>query len=555
MADKNKNENDNHQIDTVVDPETGKIEFGPEFGPKIDRATGRIEFTDSYTEFMNKFNKDSDFSSKEEKEAAYRQFKSERHQMRKKRQKRRRRIIALCTVVVAVAVIALFVVGQMNTAYDDEDEFEGFANQKFRKMHVLPETKDRLITYQYGDTVSFAYRYDPTDNEDLAVFRDQQMETLEKDFTKSVEKHMKETGKASDRLFHKNNNHAMLFDSAVYDSGNGALCMAIYAVEYDEVDGKMKPTNASVQTYLMDGQTLRSLSPLQLLTPDYMEKASVFCTEYINKTYKEDQIKDDASQYLKEAESNYNRLVLDDGEMTVFFDEDTVLDASEGVVAIAIPKVYLGTSLRSKVIERYVDPDKPMVAITYDDGPGGKSEQRIIRCLRKYGAVATFFYVGNRVAYDEETVKMAYDAGCEIGNHTWGHPDLTGLSNKEIKSTLNKTSKAIAKVIGVKPELFRPPYGSYNDRVLKAADMPAILWTVDTMDWSSRDAKAVFKVVKKTKNLDGKIILMHSIYGSTAKATEKIVPYLQKKGYQMVTVSELIKYKTGDAPKAGETYD
>lgn len=551
MAEKiNYHKVDQDTISWTLDEESGGIGYGP----KIDRSTGRIEFTDSYTEYMNTFRKNPEYQSLYEEEEEYRESKEERRARRKLRQKRRRRIIALCTVVIAVAVIAMFVLGQMNTAYDSEQEFQKFADQKFRKMKVLPPTKDRLVTYQYGDSVSFAYRYDPSTNEDLVVFRDQQVEDLKQDFEKTVKKRIKEA-KGSKKLFHKDANHAMLFDSAVYESGSGALTMAIYSVEYNEVDGKMEPAQTSIQTYLLDANSLRVLSPMQLLTPDYKEKASVYCTEYVNKHFKEDQILPDAKQYLKEDDSNYNQLVLDNGDLTVFFDENTIVDASEGVIAITIPKVYLGTSIRSNVINRYVDPDKPMVAITYDDGPGDKSEKRILKCLEKYGAVATFFYLGNRIDYADYNVKKAFDIGCEIANHSWDHPDLTGMSDKQIRSQLKKTNKAIEEVIGVKPELFRPPYGSYNDRVLKASKMPAILWTVDTMDWSSRNAKAVFKVVKKTKKLDGKIILMHSIYNSTAKATELIVPYLQEKGYQLVTVSELIKYKTGDAPKAGHAYD
>ncbi len=547
MSENNNEKRIDNNIEHTIPPEV-------EFGPKIDRDTGRIEFTDSYTEFMNTFRKESDGTSFQEEEEKYKESSQERRETRRKRQQRRRRIIALCTVVIAVAVIVMFVLGQFNTAYDDEDDFQNFADSKFRKMRVLPDTKDRLITYQYGDSVSFAYRYDPSSNEDLAVFRDQQVESLKKDFEKSVKKAEKNKGDVSKGIFRKDTNHAMLFDSAVYDTGNGALAMAIYAVEYNETGGKMKPSQTSIQTYLLDANGLKVLNPMQLLTPDYKEKTAEYCQEYIQKNYKEDQIKTDAEEYLKESESNYNQLILSNGDMTVFFDEGTVLNASEGVLAVDIPKVYLGTSFRSKVIDRYVDPEKPMVAITYDDGPGGKSEQRILRCLKKNGAVATFFYLGNRIAYDEETVKMAYDAGCEIANHSWDHPDLTGMSARQIKASLNKTSKTVKKVTGTGTELFRPPYGSYNESVLKAADMPAILWSIDTEDWASRDAKAVFKVIKKRKNLDGHIILMHSIYKSTAKATEMIVPYLQEKGYQLVTVSELIKYKTGEAPKPGKVY-
>lgn len=526
-----------------------------EYGPKIDRDTGHIEFTDSYTEYMNTFRRSSGVGESWESDEEYQESKDERRQKRKQRQRRRRRVVALCTVIAAVLVIVLFAVGQAHSVYDNEDDFESFSDQQFRKMRVLPKTRDRLITYQYGETTAFAYRFDPTDNEDLAVFRDQQVADLKQDFEKAVKKEIKKAQGNGNKLFRKGTNHAMLFDSAVYDSGNGALTMAIYTVEYAEDDGKMKQTQRSIQTYILNAKTLKVLNPLQMLNPDYKEKTAAYCTKTLKKDYKEDEFAEDASQYLKEDNSNYNQLVMSDGEMTVFFDQGTVVDEEEGVVSVTVPKKVLGTAVRGRIIDRYIDPDKPMVAITYDDGPGGKSEDRILKCLKKNGAVATFFYLGNRVDYAPENIKMAYEIGCEVGNHSWDHADLTGLSAKGIRSELSRTNKAIAKVIGVEPEVFRPPYGSYNDNVLKASKMPAILWSVDTVDWSSRNAKAVYKVIKKTDHLDGRIILMHSIYDSTAKATEKIVPYLQKEGYQLVTVSELIKYKTGEAPKAGKSYD
>ena len=108
------------------------------------------------------------------------------------------------------------------------------------------------------------------------------------------------------------------------------------------------------------------------------------------------------------------------------------------------------------------------------------------------------------------------------------------------------TNAAVRAVIGTDPPVFRPSYGITSDAINKASGVPVIMWNVDTLDWKSRDATKVFNAVKKVKDLDGNIILMHSIYDSTAEATELIVPWLQKNGYQTVTVSELIKYKTGE---------
>ena len=119
---------------------------------------------------------------------------------------------------------------------------------------------------------------------------------------------------------------------------------------------------------------------------------------------------------------------------------------------------------------------------------------------------------------------------------------------------ISRTNSKITEICGVESAVSRPPYGDYNTKVLKAAGMAQILWTVDTLDWKTRNPRKIFKAVKAAGNLDGKIILMHSIYKETAKATEYIIPWLRQQGYQTVTVSELIKYKTGDAPKPGTVY-
>lgn len=500
---------------------------------------------------QDKFDIDSIIS----RDSYQRDAREARSAMRKTRQRRRRRVIAIATVAIALIVIAMYTLSMHSAVYEDEEGFEDFASQQFNKMQTLPDAKDRLVTCEYGDEISVAYRYDPSYNEDLVVFRDQQVQNLKDDFIREAKKELKKhkTPKQSE-LFHQGYHQAMLVDSAVYDSGTGALTMAIYTVRYRENENEMELYETSIDTYLLNKETLTALNPMQVMAPDYKDKASVYAREYLNKSYDEEMLSPKLEKNTAPTDGNYNQFVLSDGDLTVFFEEGKVVDSSEGVIAVTVPRVYMGNSIRSKVVSRYVDPSKPMVAITYDDGPGLKAERKILKCLEKYGAVATFFYIGNRIDLDEESVKKAYEIGCEIGNHSWDHSDLTGLSKKQIRSQVKRTDKAIKKVIGVSPALIRPPYGSYNDSVLEAVDKPAILWTVDTQDWSSRDAKKVFNVIKKTKKLDGKIILMHSIYGSTAKATEKIIPYLQKKGYQLVTVSELIRYKTGEAPKDGEVY-
>lgn len=104
-----------------------------------------------------------------------------------------------------------------------------------------------------------------------------------------------------------------------------------------------------------------------------------------------------------------------------------------------------------------LDPSRPMIALTFDDGPAKYTEQ-ILACLEKYGARATFFVQGKSVSRYPESVKRAVNIGCEIGNHTWGHLRLTTATQPEIEEQLKSTNQAVFDITGVYPKLFRPPW-------------------------------------------------------------------------------------------------
>lgn len=191
-----------------------------------------------------------------------------------------------------------------------------------------------------------------------------------------------------------------------------------------------------------------------------------------------------------------------------------------------------------KPIGRVIDLSKPMVALTYDDGPRPKSTNRILDCLEKYNAVATFFELGYLAKAYPDCIRREAKLGCEVANHSWDHPNLATLSAGSVLNQINSTNDTIYNICGVKPTVMRPPYGSYNSTVSNNAGMPLIIWSIDTLDWRYRDASYVTSVIKNQVT-DGSIILMHSIYDSTAAATEAIVPWLISQGYQLVTVSEL----------------
>ncbi|MFJ7736503.1 polysaccharide deacetylase family protein [Lysinibacillus sp. NPDC097287] len=180
------------------------------------------------------------------------------------------------------------------------------------------------------------------------------------------------------------------------------------------------------------------------------------------------------------------------------------------------------------------------VALTFDDGPDAKVTPQILAVLKKYEAKATFFMVGRNVLKNQSIVQQMYEDGHEIGNHTWNHPKLTKLSNDSVKQEVDYTSNAIYKAIGQNPTVFRPPYGATSNQVRSVISMPTILWSVDTLDWKHRNADKLLSYVKASAK-DGSIILMHDIHQSTANGLENVILYLQKQGYELVTVSEILQ--------------
>ncbi len=204
--------------------------------------------------------------------------------------------------------------------------------------------------------------------------------------------------------------------------------------------------------------------------------------------------------------------------------------------------------------ERTVDITKKMVALTFDDGPHNTYTNEILDTLEKYNAVATFFEVGNLVGQGADAIKRAEKLGCEIASHTWSHGNLQTLSLDGIQKQISRADEALEAVTGKKPKLLRPPYGAVGKTLLGSTDKLLIGWSVDTNDWKYRDKDKILSVIKNEESLDGDVVLMHSLYESTADAVKEMVPWLIENGYQLVTVSELVKYKYEDALEAGKYY-
>lgn len=194
------------------------------------------------------------------------------------------------------------------------------------------------------------------------------------------------------------------------------------------------------------------------------------------------------------------------------------------------------------------------VALTFDDGPG-EYTGRLLDLLRDRGVKATFFVLGEMVAADKGGLltRRIVEEGHEIGNHSWSHPPLAGLSREQVQRQLGRTEDLVEKLTGVRMTVMRPPYGSTDAEVAaetRREGLAQILWSVDTLDWRDRVPALVIKRACAAK--PGAIVLMHDIHPTTIKAVPAVLDTFAKKGYTFVTVSELYGKKAPPVP--GRTY-
>jgi peptidoglycan-N-acetylglucosamine deacetylase len=207
------------------------------------------------------------------------------------------------------------------------------------------------------------------------------------------------------------------------------------------------------------------------------------------------------------------------------------------------------------------------IAMTFDDGPSAALTPKLLDMLKARGIKATFFVVGRNAAEYPQIIQRMVDEGHEIGNHSWSHPSLTGLGSSSLRKQLDDTNAAIEKGGAPRPVVMRPPYGATSARLNKLFDeqygMKSILWSVDPLDWKYRNATKVYNSIVQ-KAHPGAIILAHDIHPSTVRAMPDVFDTLLAKGYQFVTVSELIAMenqaprlvkKEAPAQSAGKTID
>jgi len=325
-------------------------------------------------------------------------------------------------------------------------------------------------------------------------------------------------------LYHKKNYYSFVLTQNTY-KGTGSKEKTIQTFMYDKKNKKQLFLNNVIKNE-------NNLSKLIPFVEKQIKSDDQFKT-YINTTKLKNAI---APTY-----SNYKHFSLTDSSLYIYFDGAKLSDNSNAISKIKIPLSSVNSILAKPFKIAGINPDgtrKKQIALTFDDGPNAKVTPKILKTLKKYNAKATFFMLGSQAMYNQKLAKKVASAGHEIGNHSFSHTNLVTLSNKKIKAEINRTNEEIKRATGEKPTLFRPPYGSINERVRSQNKLPVILWDVDTLDWKHRNPKTLLTMVKQYSH-DGAIILMHDIQPTTAQGLDSVLAYLQKQGYEFVTISEL----------------
>ena len=337
-----------------------------------------------------------------------------------------------------------------------------------------------------------------------------------------------------------------------------------------------------VETLVFDSRDGRRLGEKDFFQGDYRPALEQLVGDFLRASEEYREGAEDAA-FLAEGfaqEEVFSRFALTAQGVRLYFPRYTLLPGAYGVPVVELSydqlKPYLawdqdeltgresakflsgslspmGTSALVERVKtgRYVDPDKPMIALTFDDGPRPDVTGRILDRLGEVGGRATFFVLGNRAGSYPDTLAREHAEGHMVASHTYSHKSLPKCDEGEFAQQVQGADEAIGAVLPGQPKALRPPYGAYDDATREKTPHPLVMWSVDTLDWKSRNADAVIRAVRQNVR-DGDIVLMHDIHPTTADACDTLIAELAK-DYQLVTVEELYRAK-GIPFEAGKVY-
>ncbi len=213
----------------------------------------------------------------------------------------------------------------------------------------------------------------------------------------------------------------------------------------------------------------------------------------------------------------------------------------------------------NKILPIYsVNTKEKEVAITFDVAWGDEDLEEVLNILDENEVKATFFIVGDWAKEFPQHVKTIYEKGHDVANHSDRHPHVTKLTSEEIKKDIMDAHDRIKEIIGIDMDLYRAPYGEYNDDVVLAAKdcgYYTIQWDVDSLDWKNYGKQALIDKVLKHKNLThGSIILLHTGTDYTKDALDELIKGIKTKGYEIIPVSKLLIREEYTCDHTGRQY-
>ena len=407
--------------------------------------------------------------------------------------------------------------------------------------YFLPEEKEEeiiTIVEDKPDSV-ISIHYPKTHIEELD-------REIESDIVKQYMSFSKEYGN-SDYLMDRDE---LNIDYQYYKTKNNyiSIALTIYIDSY-----KLQNPSWSIITYHFDGNKKEKLQLADFFSIEELTKLKNKLKNTLLEQYSDCILVENINQLFTDDFSNYPYFSFDQDNFYFYFPEEKLASDYHEMITIPIPHSELSVNIPlifskeeetisiSKQSSSAIDPAKPIVALTFDDGPSRYTEE-ILETLKKHEVCATFFILGNKVEDYKEVLKKSIEYQNELGNHSYNHKWLSRLPVNSLKDQIEKTQQILQETLSYQPKYLRPTYGSVNDRIRKNTELKIVLWTVDTKDWK---IKSIDRIVQKaTTNIeDGDIILMHDIFERSAKALEKIIPTLKEQGFQFVTISELEEIK------------
>lgn len=455
--------------------------------------------------------------------------------------------VVIFIVLFIFIVVAIMIVSKSNNTYNDNNinnselsNTDSQLNSVWKNLNLL-HSKDNyecLVSEKRNDDNGYLIYYPNIKNEKI----DKSLLDIVDEFRTLYSESY------NDKIF--------TIDYKTYISSNNLLTVVFTSSIYNS-DKSINSHNISTYTYKLDDGSKVEQSDI------FKNSFYIFAKNKVLDELKENkELSEDAINTITDDADNFKNVAFDDKYCYILYSAYQLGLKTTNTINIKINnddvKNYMKINFDGSKIEiqnrirENLDKNKPMVAITFDDGPSYLYTPKLLDTIEQYDVRVTFFMVGYNISGNSDIIKRAYDLGCQIANHTANHASLAKQSVEGMIEEVESVNNQLKEIIGVGASMVRPPYGAFNDTVKQNINYPLILWNVDTEDWRTLNADLVEQAILNNA-YDGAVILLHDIHSTSVEGAIRAIPQLIQQGYQLVTVEELFYYK-GIEPQSGKVY-